>query len=145
MQPGIEPMPLDGGSDELAYALLQRKPGHFSERATGDLHELPVMPLDDGADQRVFAGEILVERAHADACLLRDPVRARRIETLLDQNASSRFDQRIHGGTGPLLRGVFSGLCERSARHLFRSRNASIQIRAIARILHLETEIATET
>ena len=54
------------------------------------------MTIDDGGNEGLFAGEILVERADADARHLGDAVGAGSVETLPDQNASGRFNKRIN-------------------------------------------------
>src|SRR5215510_5524303 len=102
------------------------------------------MAIDDGGDERLLAGEILIERADAHAGLLGDPVGAGAIEAFPDENASGCFDQCIDRRTRPLLRGFFSGIREWSARHLPRS-ECEYSMRAIARILHRQSEIATRS
>ncbi|MNU08585.1 hypothetical protein D3C72_2546950 [compost metagenome] len=52
------------------------------------------MTFDHGCDERFLAGEVLVKRTDADACYISDPVGAGLVESLLDQNASSRLDER---------------------------------------------------
>jgi hypothetical protein len=54
--------------------------------------------VDHGGDERLLAGEILVERADADAGDLGDPVGAGLLEAFPDQNASGCLDQRVDGG-----------------------------------------------
>ena len=57
---------------------------------------LLIMMIDDGGNERLLAGEILVERADADARHFSDAVGAGSVETLPDQNASCRFNKRVN-------------------------------------------------
>src|SRR5262249_15647531 len=78
--------------------------------------------IDDGGDERLLAGEILVERADADPRHLGDAVGAGSVETLPDQNASGRFDKRVNRRARSRLRRMLPGTRERPARHGLRSK-----------------------
>src|SRR5262249_16716447 len=72
---------------------------------------------DHGGDQRLLAGEVLVERSDAHPGNFRDAIGAGLVETFLHQNASGRLDQAVHGRARSLLSGEFPGLDEGFARH----------------------------
>jgi hypothetical protein len=78
---------------------------------------MSVVTLDHGGDERLLAREILIERADADAGDFGNPVGARLLKTFANQNASGCLDQRVDGGAGSLLQGIFPGVCRRLARH----------------------------
>ena len=69
-------MRLDRRGDEPAHRLLDRLRRNFRQRAAHDLHDLLIMAIDDGGNERLLAGEILIERADAYARLFGDPVGA---------------------------------------------------------------------
>lgn len=96
MKLGIDTMRLDRGGDHLAHCLLDRLRGNLGQRSTDDLHDVLIVMIDDGGNERLLAGEILVERADADARHLGDAVGAGSVETLPDQNASCRFNKRVN-------------------------------------------------
>src|SRR5262249_8747675 len=96
MELGIDPMRLDRGGDHLAHRLLDRLRRNLGQRSTDDLHDVLIVTIDDGGNERLLAGEVLVERPDADARHFGDAVGAGSVETLADQNASSRFDERVH-------------------------------------------------
>src|SRR6185503_7718391 len=73
--------------------------------------------LDDGGHERLLAGEILVERADAHPRHLRNAVGAGIVETMPDENASGRLNQRVHRRARTFLSGGFPGFCDGSARH----------------------------
>lgn len=61
MQLRIDAMCLDRCSDEGAHTLLYRLVGNFRQFATDELHNFLLMPLDDRSDERLLAGEVLIE------------------------------------------------------------------------------------
>src|SRR5262249_40590037 len=121
MEPGIDAMRLDRGGDERADRLPDRLARGLRERAARDLAELIAVPVDHRGNERVLAGEILIEGADAHAGLIRDAVGARPIEAFPHQNASSRFDQRIDRRARAFLRGMLAGIREWLAWHFARS------------------------
>jgi hypothetical protein len=54
--------------------------------------------LDHGGDEGFLAPKVLVVRTDADVGDLGDAVGAGLLETVADQNASGRLDQRVDGG-----------------------------------------------
>src|SRR5262249_3133520 len=82
------------------------------------LHHLLLVPVDQRRDQRLLAGEVLIQRADADACDMRNPVGAGAVVAFLDQNASGRFEQRTDSGARSLLRGRFSKVSSQSRGHI---------------------------
>ena len=95
VQIGIDAMSLDRHSHDLTHRLLYRERCDLRQRATDDVHELLVMAIHDGSNQRLLAGEILIQRANTHARLLSDTVGAGFVESLREQNASSRLDQGV--------------------------------------------------
>jgi len=77
--------------------------------------------IDNGGNECLLARVILVKRANAHARHFSDAIGAGFVETLPDQNASSRFDQRVNRRARSRLRGVFPGFRGRLARHVLRS------------------------
>src|SRR5580693_7924007 len=106
MKPWIDAMRLDGHRDHLAHRFLNREAHRFRQLAADDLHDLLIVTIDDGDDERLLAGEILVERTDAHARHLRDPIRAGLVESLAGENASGRFDERAHRRARSALRGA---------------------------------------
>src|SRR6185503_7048355 len=80
--------------------------GNLRQRAADDLHDFLIMTIDDGGNQRLFAWVILVKRTNAHARHFSDAIGAGFVETLPDQNASSRFDQRVNRRARSRLRRV---------------------------------------
>ena len=90
-------------------------------------HDLVVVALGHGENERLLAWKILVERTYADACDLGDSIRAGLVETLVDQNTSSGFDERCDGRSRSLLRGLFPGIFRDATGHFVRLPDASIK------------------
>src|SRR5262249_16029037 len=65
MELGIDAMRLDRRGDHPAHRLLDRLRGDLGQRGTDDLHDVLVVTIDDSGNERLLAGEILVERADA--------------------------------------------------------------------------------
>jgi arsenite methyltransferase len=105
----IDAVSIDPGRNQLAYSDLDRARGDPEKRIAGNFRQFLRVSLDNGRDQCLLAGEVLVERADADAGRGRDLVGARPGVALFDQNASSRFDKRFDGGARSLLGGYLSG------------------------------------
>jgi hypothetical protein len=120
-------MGLDRDGDEAAHGLFDRHVRDLHESGADDRHDLVVVTVDHGGDEGFLAREVLIERTDADACDLRDAVGARLLEAFLDQNASSRLDQRVDGGARTRLRGIFPRICRRLARHGLAVPNASMK------------------
>lgn len=95
MQLGIDAMSRDRYRDQLAHSLLERKHRDLRQCATGNPHEVVLVPIDHGRNERLLAGKILIERTDAHARLLSDAIGAGSIKTLSHQNASGSFDKRI--------------------------------------------------
>jgi hypothetical protein len=117
MQPGINPVRFNRDGDERAHRLLHRPAQNFRQLTPDRLPDLLLMALDDGGDECLLAGKILVERADAHPRHFRDAVSAGLVEAFLDQNASSRFHQCIDRSARSLLGGDFPGFCKRFAGH----------------------------
>ncbi|KYF67700.1 hypothetical protein BE15_26865 [Sorangium cellulosum] len=107
MQSRIDPVCVDHDRHQPAYRRLDRLVNHVGQRHAHHIHHLLHVAVDDGGHQRLLAGEVLVERADADARRERDLVRAGRVVPLLRQNASGRREQRVDGQLRPLLGGEF--------------------------------------
>ena len=127
-------MRLDRHGDELAHRFFHRQAHRFRQLAADGLHDLLIVAIDDGGDERLLAGEILVERTDAHARYLRDAVGAGLVESFTDENASGRFHQRVHRRARSLLRSAFPGIGGRFSRHVPRHQ-CEYQKRMIARIL----------
>ena len=113
----IDAVSIDPGRNEFAHADLDRARGGLENGAADNLRQVLRVSLNDGRNQCLLAGEVLVERADADAGRGGDPVGARPGEAFLDQNASSCFDKRVDGRARSLLRGNLSWSFLRSAGH----------------------------
>lgn len=113
----VDAVGFDRDADEAAHGFLDRHVRDFAECGADDGHDLLLVAVDHGGDERLLARKILIERADADAGDLGDAVGARLFKTLPDQNASSRLDQRVDRGAGSFLRGIFPRCCRRFAGH----------------------------
>jgi len=94
---GIDAVSVEPGRNEFAHRDLDRARGDPEKGVAANLRQILGVPLNDGRHQRFLAGEVLIERADADAGCCRDSVGARSVIAFLDQNASSCFDERIDG------------------------------------------------
>src|SRR4026209_1085412 len=92
MQLGVDTMRLDRRGDERAHALLYRLVCNLRQFGPDYLPDLLLMALDDRSHERLLAGEVLVERAHAHARHFGVSVRAGFVEPFPDENASSCID-----------------------------------------------------
>jgi hypothetical protein len=94
----VDAVGVDCDGDEFSHGLVDREVGDLRERCADEAHDLLVVTVDHGGDERLLAGKILVERADADAGDFGDAVGAGFLKAFADQNASSRLDQRVDGG-----------------------------------------------
>src|SRR5262249_28168115 len=92
MKPWIDAMCLDGNRNEFACRDLDRPCSHLDQGIARHLRELLRVALDQRGDQRLLVREVLVQLTDTDPSHLGNPVRARAVISLFDQNASSRFD-----------------------------------------------------
>ena len=67
-------------------------------------------PTDQGNEDRLFVGEILIERSDADTCPFSDAVGVESRRRKLFQNASRRLDDGVTGGNRTALTRRFTGL-----------------------------------
>src|SRR6478735_3383054 len=68
MKLGIDAMRLNRYGHKPAHCFLNWLRGHLSQRAADDAHDFLIVTIDDGGNERLFAGVILVKRANAHAC-----------------------------------------------------------------------------
>ena len=109
MQLGVDAMRFDRHRNEPPHRFLDRLRGDLRQRATDDPHDVLIMTIDDGGNQRLLARVVLVKRADAHARHFSDAIGAGLVETLPDQNASCRFNERVNRRARSLLRGMFPG------------------------------------
>src|SRR5207253_3107330 len=96
----------------------QRRLGRGRQRLLLEAaHHVLRVALDERGDERLLAGEILIQRAHADAGGLGDFVRARVVVPLLDEDARGGGEDRVDGGAGALLARLFAGLGRGAGGH----------------------------
>jgi hypothetical protein len=100
-------MNLDVGLNDGADGLRHRRAFGRREARPEDARDLLQVPVDEGRDERVLAGKVLVERADVDAGDLGDAVGAGAVVAFAKQNASSGVEQRGDGGARALLGRLF--------------------------------------
>ncbi len=81
-------------------------------------HDLAIVAVDEGGNERFLGRIILVKRADAHAGHVGDPVGAGFVVTVADQDTGGRIDKRIDGDARSRLRGLLAGICKRFARHV---------------------------
>ena len=91
--------------------------GERRELTDDHVGDVPRVPVDELADERLLVREVLVDRADAHPRALRDAVGAGLVVALPHQNVSGGVEDRVHGRLGSLLSRPFSGARAHSARH----------------------------
>jgi hypothetical protein len=131
----LDQMGRDVGLDDRADDGRERRvtePRHHDVEPALELRDVARLQL---REQGLLVREVLVERPHAHPGRGSDPVGREGAVAVADQNASRRGEDRVDGGVRARLRGPFAGLRGVCGMHGARCRNASCEIRAIARIL----------
>jgi len=77
----------------------------------GFLDKAGGLACDQRAEQRMLVREVLVQRSDTDVCQFGRSVRSQAAMSALLQNASCRFEDRVHGVPRARLQGQFSGAC----------------------------------
>ena len=95
MKLGIDAVSVDCNRNEFACRDLDGMTHELDQGAARHLRNFLHMAVDNSRYQRLLAREVLVQRTDADARNLGNSVGARSNVAFLEQNASSRFQERI--------------------------------------------------
>ena len=106
---GIDGVRLEHRLNDRAHRHGHRRRGHLGELGANERRHRCHVARSAPRDEGLLAGEVLVERADADAGGDRDSVRARVVVTRLAKNASSRVQNCVNRRRGAFLTRFLSG------------------------------------